>query len=364
MDNQIIQAVPAVAKKVTTLCVLLKPDGQVERFADRPLEECLKLVEGECVAWIDYSTQDLAKDLDKVAATAGLSQLPVPKLLAGFFSAYEDADTELGITLPAVHVKDLDVIVRPLVILMKGNLIMTVHDEDMNRLMKFARYAPTFMKKIRVEVPVDKITMILERILEENNDRNFEYLREIEKHGDDISRRLIDEHLDKRVVAQEIYLMKHALITYLNVLWATKDVIDSLRYGDADLMTDDEKLLVRIGILSDNIDRHIELSEQMSNVLASGLEVMQSIYNNQLQTMNNRFALVTAYLTVLGTAALVPNTLATIAGSGYEIWGQSISDFWWYMPMLIVATIAATLLSLWWVLRVWRSRKDDDLVAR
>jgi len=43
---------------------------------------------------------------------------------------------------------------------------------------------------------------------------------------------------------------------------------------------------------------------------------MQSIYNNQLQSMNNRFALVTAYLTVLGTAFLVPNTIATIAGSG------------------------------------------------
>ena len=110
--------------------------------------------------------------------------------------------------------------------------------------------------------------------------------------------------------------MKHVLIDYLNVLWATKDVVDSLRYGDADLITNDEKLLGRIGILSDNIDRHIELSEQMSNVLSSGLEVMQSIYNNQLQSLNNRFALVTAYLTVLGTAFLVPNTIATIAGSG------------------------------------------------
>ena len=51
--------------------------------------------------------------------------------------------------------------------------------------------------------------------------------------------------------------MKHVLIDYLNVLWATKDVVDSLRYGDSDLITNDEKLLGRIGILSDNIDRHI-----------------------------------------------------------------------------------------------------------
>ncbi len=181
--------------------------------------------------------------------------------------------------------------------------------------------------------------------------------------------------------------MKHVLIDYLNVLWATKDVIDSLRYGDADLITNDEKLLGRIGILSDNIDRHIELSEQMSNVLSSGLEVMQSIYNNQLhrhielseqmsnvlssglevmqsiynnqlQDTNNRFALVTAYLTVLGTALLVPNTIATIAGSGV-IMGVTMGEQTWYIPLLIISTIVATAVSLLWVVHVWRKREDE-----
>jgi magnesium transporter len=264
--------------------------------------------------------------------------------------------------LPAVSVHDMDVKVRPLIILMKSNFIMTIHDEDVNRLLKYSRYAPNSIKKLKADNSVDKLTLILERIIDENNDRNFEYLREIEKHGDDISRRLIDENINKRVVAQEIYNMKHILITYLNVLWASKDVIESLRYGDADLVTDDEKLLGRIGILSDNIERHIELSEQMSNVLASGLEVMQSIYNNQLQTMNNRFALVTAYLTILGTAALVPNTLATIAGSGYLIDGVPIADHWWYMYMLVITTVVATLASFLWVWRVWH--KKDDLVSK
>jgi hypothetical protein len=97
--------------------------------------------------------------------------------------------------------------------------------------------------------------------------------------------------------------MKHTLIDYLNVLWATKDVAESLRNGDANLVTNDERILSRIGLLSDNIDQHIGLTEQMSNVLASGLGVMQSIYNNQLQSLNNRFALVTAYHTVLGTCS-------------------------------------------------------------
>jgi magnesium transporter len=197
---------------------------------------------------------------------------------------------------------------------------------------------------------------MLERIIDENNDRNFEYLREIEMHGDAISKSLIEESLAKKKIAHDIYRMKHVLIDYLNVLWATKDVVDSLRYGDADLITNDEKLLGRIGILSDNIDRHIELSEQMSNVLSSGLEVMQSIYNNQLQNLNNRFALVTAYLTVLGTAFLVPNTIATIVGS----LGGTIAEQWWYVPLLITSTVIATLVSFLWVLHVWKKREEAE----
>jgi magnesium transporter len=92
-------------------------------------------------------------------------------------------------------------------------------------------------------------------------------------------------------------------------------------------------------------------------MLASGLEVMQSIYNNQLQNLNNRFALVTAYLTVLGTAFLVPNTIATIAGSG--VMGGTMGEQWWYVPMLIASTVVATLVSFLWVLHVWQKKGED-----
>lgn len=348
----------------STTCVMLHNDGQVERITEKPLDDYLKVIPGADVAWIDITASDIEKDLEKIMVAAGFTQIPVHKLYSGMFSSYEDSDIELGIMMPSVIVKNFEVKVRPLIILIRDNLIMTIHDEEIVRLIKFFRYAPTFIKKIRVDGRVDKLTLILERIIDENNDRNFEYLREIEKHGEEISRRLIDEDYNKKAIAHEIYKMKHVLITYLDVLWATKDVIENLRYGDADLITDDDKLLGRIGILSDNIDRHIELSEQMSNVLASGLEVMQSIYNNQLQTMNNRFALVTAYLTVLGTAFLVPNTIATIAGSGVILWGDTIANHWWYMPFLIGSTVLATAVSYLWVRAVWKSRNDDDLVVK
>jgi len=340
-----------------SFCIILFKDGRIERILDRPLEEYLTAIRDASIAWIDFSTKDGEQEIERIAQVAGFSKIPIPKLTTGFYSAYEDYDTELGIMLPSATVRGEKMSVHPLFILIRDNYLLTVHSQDINRLLRFSRYAPPFFKRVAEESLVDKVTMVLERIIDENNDRNFEYLREIEMHGDAISKSLIEENLAKKKVAHDIYRMKHVLIDYLNVLWSTKDVVDSLRYGDADLITNDEKLLGRIGILSDNIDRHIELSEQMSNVLASGLEVMQSIYNNQLQNLNNRFALVTAYLTVLGTAFLVPNTIATIAGSG--IMGGTMGEQWWYLPLLILSTVIATLASFLWVLHVWKMKEVD-----
>lgn len=340
-----------------SFCILLHQDGRIERLVDLKVEEYFSALRDASFAWIDCSIHDEDKEIEQLAQLAGFSKVPIPKLTHGFYSAYEDYDTELGIMLPSVTVKGEKMTIHPLFVLIRDNLVLTVHSDQINRLLRFSRYAQQFFKRVAAENTPDKITLTLERIIDENNDRNFEYLREIEMHGDAISKSLIEEKVAKRKVAHDIYRMKHVLIDYLNVLWATKDVVDSLRYGDADLITNDEKLLGRIGILSDNIDRHIELSEQMSNVLSSGLEVMQSIYNNQLQTMNNRFALVTAYLTVLGTAALVPNTIATIAGSG--VMEGTMAAQWWYIPMLVATTVIATLVSLLWVVHVWKRREED-----
>ena len=283
------QTPPITGPIPLSFCILLYKDGRIDRMVDRSLEEYLAAISDATIAWIDCSTKDDNKEIELIAQLAGFSKIPIPKLTTGFYSAYEDYDSELGIMLPSATVRTEKMTVHPLFVLLRDNLILTVHCEEINRLLRFSRYAPQFFKKIAEETPVNKITLVLERIIDENNDRNFEYLREIEMHGDQISKSLIEESLAKKKIARDIYQMKHVLIDYLNVLWATKDVVDSLRYGDADLITNDEKLLGRIGILSDNIDRHIELSEQMSNVLSSGLEVMQSIYNNQLQSLNNRF---------------------------------------------------------------------------
>jgi magnesium transporter len=147
----------------------------------------------------------------------------------------------------------------------------------------------------------------------------------------------------------EIYDMKHALITYLNALWQTVDVLHALRYGDAELITDDQKILYRLSLLADDVNRQIGLAEHLSEVLASGLEVLQSIYNNQLQALNNRMAMVMTYLTIIGTAVLVPNTLATILGN--SAFAMEPNDVGWYWALLVGSTVVATALAYWWVKR-------------
>jgi len=71
----------------------------------------------------------------------------------------------------------------------------------------------------------------------------------------------------------------------MNALWESVDVLHALRYGDAELITNDDKLLDMLIVMTDEVKSQIGLAEHMSEVLASGLEVMQTIYNNQLQML-------------------------------------------------------------------------------
>lgn len=333
------------------VCVAIPTAGgkPSKLMGDSPYD-FIPLLKDSSAAWINFPVSDINKDADVIAISLGFSSSLVSSIISNHLSAYEDRDTEMGLMLPAVTVKKFDVTIDQILILIRKDLIVTIHNENVKRLIKFSRYADSFIRKIKPGIPLqDKISIILTRIIDENSDSNFEHLRYLEEQGDALSKSLIDTTTPRNVIAPEIYGMKHALISYLDALWATLDVVNSLRHGDAELMTDDRKLLARIGILSDDINRHISLSEHMSEVLASGLEVLQSIYNNQLQMLNNRLAFVVAWLTILGTAILVPNTLATVFSN--PAFDMGPADRTWYSILLISSTIFATWISYWYIKR-------------
>src|SRR4030065_2861476 len=105
--------------------------------------------------------------------------------------------------------------------------------------------------------------------------------------------------------------------------------------ANAELLTDDQKTVNLFSVMVDQVKNQIGLSEHMSEVLASGIEATQAIYNNQLTIannqltisnnqltiLNNRFAKLAAYLAILGTALLIPNAIATILGKSVWSYG-------------------------------------------
>ena len=325
----------------SAFCVALSSLNQsIKLHSDNPAD-FLAAINDAKIAWINCTVEDLEKNGPGVVKALGFGQDLFQSLLVDSPSVYEDEDLELGMKLPVIRVYNLEVSTYPLLILIKRNLILTIHTQEVVRLKKFARYAETFMRKIPSDAPwQDKISMVLYRILAENNERNFDGLREIEEEADTISKDLMDPTMPRQKLGAEIYKMKHALIVYLNDLWNILDVLHSLRYGDAEIITDDPALLSRLDSLVTDIRGQISLSEHMSEVLASGLEVLQSIYNNQLQILNNRLTVVVVWLTILGTAVLVPNTLATILSN--PAYGLGAKDVWWYSVLMILSTVLAT----------------------
>lgn len=327
--------------------VALLPSGKTVKREGAEPSEFADTISNSTVNWIDYSSSNLDNDIEKVAVEVGFSKTLVSSLTIKYCSAYEDLDSELGIKVPAVKVKRFEVTVNPLYIMVRENLILTLHSTEVLRLRLFSKYAEAFFKKISFETSVtDRLSIILERIIDENNNANFDHLREIEEQGDELSKELMDTEAPPARLGPHIYEMKHALIAYLNALWATVDVINGVRYGDAELLTDDPKILQNFSVLVTDVNQQIGLAEHLSEVLASGLEVLQSIYNNQLQALNNRMALVTAYLTILGTAALVPNTIATILGN--TAFAMRPADVGWYITLLAGSTLIATYASYRW----------------
>jgi magnesium transporter len=341
-------------------CVGLFPSGKTfKQDAESPIP-FLEVMNRSIVSWVDFITDDPIRDLPMVAAQMGFSEIFITSMLNETQMNYQDYDTEMWMRMPSIQIRGTDVQAYPLFLLIRKNFVFTIHVSLVDkRFIRLRRYSDTILKKIPIDgLPEDSLTMLMTRIIDANNDSNFRHLRVIEERGDDLNESLMSAKSDRSFLGPKIYEMKHALIVYMNALWESVDVLHTLRYGDAELITNDEKQLNQISIMTEQVKSQIGLAEHMSDVLASGLEVMQSIYNNQLQILNNRLAMVVAYLTIIGTALLVPNTIATMLGNGvFEIGPQ---DIVWYAPLMFFGTAAACVGSWWWVKKMGLLPKKPD----
>jgi len=333
-------------------CVGLYPSGKTfKQDAESPMP-FLEIMNRSVVVWVDYITNDPVKDIPIVAAQMGFSEPFIVSLSGDSQLHYQDFDSEMWMRFPSIQVRGTDVQSYPLMVLIRKNFVFTIHVSFVDkRFIRLRRYSDTILKKIPVDgLPEDKLTILMTRIIDANNDSNVRHLRVIEEHGDELNGIMMDPKTDRSAIGPKIYELKHALIVYMNALWESVDVLHALRYGDAELITNDAKELENISIMTDEIKSQIGLAEHMSDVLASGLEVMQSIYNNQLQVANNKLAMVVAYLTIIATALLIPNTIATMLGNA--VFDLGPQDMVWYAPLMIFGTVAGIIGSWLWVKKV------------
>jgi len=344
-------------------CAAICADGSLfTDEADSPAG-ILEILSGAILAWVDFRTSDFVKEGCIGGTLLGFSDQLISSLSGESRLLYEDLDIEMGLKLPSIQIRlheHPDVQTHTTLLLLRKNLILTIHPLDVDRrFSRLRRYSTKVLQKIPIDAsPEDKLTMLLIRIIDQNNDRNFEHLRQIEEHGDELNKRLMNPETPRNILGPEIYGMKHSLIRYLDALWETVDVLHDVRYGDAEIISDDTHILEHIGLLAEDVKQQIGLAEHLSEVLASGLEVLQSIYNNQLQVLNNRMAMIMTYLTILGTAVLVPNTLATIFGN--TAFAMTPNDRGWYIALLVISTVLATFGAFWWAKRSgWFPKKMD-----
>lgn len=343
--------VNGIAIEKRGLCVILGPGGKTMRmFSDDP-SDFLTTVEDASITWINFCVDDIENEGLKIASLLGFSTNLYTTLQTTEDSAYEDRDSEFGLKMPAVTVEGFEIKTSPIIILMRKGLILTIHTEKIIRFFRFGKYADIFFRKIQKNLPTqDKLTIVLARIIDENNTRNAEYLKEIDRQAEKLNDILVDQEMPGPKMAKSIHRVKKMIITYMYALWASLDVVHTLRYGDAELLTNDPKLLGRISMIGEDINRQIGLTEHMSEVLSSGLEVVQTIYNNQLQQLNNRVSWIAAWLSILATAAIVPNTIATILSS--SLWGFEPGNalhLGIYIALIFFPTLWATFMVYMWV---------------
>ena len=397
-------------EKKLSFCFTLTGTGTQSKRSSN-IEDLLPLTEQASIAWLDIKLDDFEKEAMEKGVKVGFSELLIQQLLirlgdgTRFQGGYEDYDKEMGVLLPAISVKGLDITVYPVLMLLKKNLVVTIRSNKTHVFRNLHRYAETFLKRLPQNPnQFDWLTLMLIRIIDENNERNFEQLQAIEKCSEDLTRDLKDESIVRSAVGDQIYQMKLTLVRYLSCLWGTLDALNSLRYGDANLVSDDAQVLDKISMLAREVRDQLSLAEHLSEVLASGLECLQSIHNNQLQernnllqdrnnalqeknnkladlnnrlqeknnllqeknnklqeysnrltllnnrltVLNNRITLLGGFLAILSAGFIVPNTIATVM-SQTNIFLFGPADMGWYLALILSSTIVTTILVWLWV---------------
>ena len=301
------------------------------------LEEAAQTLSIGNLTWIECVVDDIAAETPKILEKLDI-QMDPSVLLSGYVSAYEDVGDTLGIMLPFIITGDSRTQTSPVLIFMKKDLIVTIHDDYGGKITKLYNYSTSLMRKLPKEPEqwAARQTILLFRLIDEVSETNFSGLRTIVEQAEQIEIDLTGPRQVERDVGFEISNMKRSLLTFLNAVWATHDTVSSIKYGDPDMVTDDDDILEKFEVILGRLDRQIQMAENVMEVISTGVTIIQAETSNKLTKL-------IVWLTVAATAVLVPNTVATIFGI------PDLQLSWsWVAPILVISTIISAVVTYRW----------------
>jgi len=324
-------------------CAGVTSNGFKIRFSTQSLDEALSCTEKCKLTWLDFVISDISLGAEEVVKGLKINLEP-SALFSGYLANYEDKGDVLGLMIPVVRFEERKITATPLLIYVKQNLLVTIRDEHAEYLLKLSQYAESFLKKLPTmdEEWAERQTLLLSRMIDEVNEHNFKVLGSIVERSETMEMTLRASPV--REISTEMFEIRRSIVTFLNISWANHDVVHSLRYGDAEMVSDREEILAKFNLILSDLERQISLAGNMLEVLSGSVSVIQADITNKMTTL-------LLWLTIIGTAILVPNTLATVYGIPF----LEHESYWrWIVTSLLLVTVISTIVVYLYVKRWWR----------
>ena len=301
------------------------------------LDEATQHVSLGNLTWIECVVDDIVSETPKILEKLNIN-MDSSTLLSGYLTEYEDVGDTLGIMVPFIFTGENRTQTSPCLIFVKKDLIVTIHDDYGGKITKLYNYSNSLMRKLpqTPENWAERQTMLLFRLLDEVSETNFSALRTIVERAEQIEIDLAGSRQIHRDLSTELSNMKRSLLSFLNAVWATHDTVRNLKYGDPDMISDDDDILEKFEVVLATLDRQIQMAENVLEVISTGITAINTESSNQLTKL-------IVWLTVAATAVLVPNTLATVFG----IPDLHIS-YTWVIPILVIATGISVVVTYRW----------------
>ncbi|MBM4248822.1 MAG: hypothetical protein FJ149_05200 [Euryarchaeota archaeon] len=341
-------------------CVFVMPGVPPTKFYSSAPERLAGVAERADIAWVNCLVADVRKESETVAPLFGFNPNLVRELLRGRYSSFVDNDTQAGMMLPTVRVRKGKVSALPVLVLLREGLIVTVQDREIHRFAAFARYAETHIRKIPQNWDrAEKMSSILLRLVDENNEQNYNGIKSLAGVIDSLGRMLAREELAFDRISKATYELKHSVTVFQSILWENYETLRAIEHGDADLIPARPETIEILDSLIKENSWYIQLGENLTLILGSGSEAMQDYHAVHLIRFNNMLSFTSTWLSVLGTMFLVPNTVATGFASTAFVLGPG--DLWWYSAVLVLVTAVSCGLVYFAVSRFWRLTMADAL---